>query len=177
MVTQESIEDCLVPFATEYLASEWMCRQSEITAELGAKSEAYESQLQQGAESYLKREEQNLRQQADDKLNAIKKELDKKLADEIVQLKNKVKTSLQSAREEEESQTLNLVARTLKATKPSPLNICKPKKMKKRKTNVLDDEAAVGVVCRLEHSQKEIVLQSVHGPVFILQSTIGHVVQ
>jgi hypothetical protein len=40
-----------------------------------------------------------------------------------------------------------------------------------------DDEAAVGVVRRLEHSQKEIVLQSVHGPVFILHSTIGHVVQ
>ena len=39
------------------------------------------------------------------------------------------------------------------------------------------DEAAVGVVRRLEHSQKEIVLQSVYGPVFILQITIGHVVQ
>ena len=39
------------------------------------------------------------------------------------------------------------------------------------------DEAAVGVMCRLEHSQKEIVLQSIHGPVFILQSTIGLVVQ
>jgi hypothetical protein len=39
------------------------------------------------------------------------------------------------------------------------------------------DEAAVGVMCRLEHTQRKIVLQSVHGPVFILQSTIGHVVQ
>ena len=39
------------------------------------------------------------------------------------------------------------------------------------------DEAAVGVVCRLEHSQRKIVLQSVHGPAFILQSTIGCVVQ
>ena len=39
------------------------------------------------------------------------------------------------------------------------------------------DEAAVGVVHRLEHSQKEIVLQSIHGPVFILQSTIGRMVQ
>ena len=39
------------------------------------------------------------------------------------------------------------------------------------------DEAAVGVMCRLEHSQKEIVLQSIHGPVFILQSTMGRVVQ
>ena len=40
----------------------------------------------------------------------------------------------------------------------------------------MSDEAAVGVVRRLEHSQKEIVLQSIHGPVFILQSTIGRVV-
>ena len=39
------------------------------------------------------------------------------------------------------------------------------------------DEAAVGVMCRLKHSQRKIVLQSIHGPVFILQSIIGCVVQ
>jgi hypothetical protein len=39
------------------------------------------------------------------------------------------------------------------------------------------DEAAAGVMCRLEHSQRKIVLQSIHGQVFILQSIIGHMVQ
>ena len=51
MITQESIEDCLIPYATEFLETAWMRRQSEITAELGAKSEAYETQLQQEAET------------------------------------------------------------------------------------------------------------------------------
>ena len=44
-------------------------------------------------------------------------------------------------------------------------------------SDISSNEAAVGVMHRLEHSQKEIVLQSIHDPVFILQSTIECMVQ
>lgn len=94
MVTQEAIEDCLVPHAMEYLKTEWMHRQSEITAELSAKSEAYENILKQDTETYFKHEELKLCQQADINLEAIKKELDEKLANEIAQLKHKTKITL-----------------------------------------------------------------------------------
>ena len=71
-------------------------------------------------------------------LQELKLELDNKLADEIIQLKNKVKLSLQTAKDEAEAHSLSLVIRTPKMAKPSPLNIKKPKRAKKKKTTILD---------------------------------------
>jgi hypothetical protein len=65
-------------------------------------------------------------------------ELDAKVVDELQQIKNQGKATIQLAREDEASHTLSLVICTPKANKPSPLNITKPKKLKKKKLTILD---------------------------------------
>ena len=138
MINHKSIEDCLDPYSTELLETDWMCHQSEIETELHAKSDAYEQQLRQDAEECIQLQEKTLWDEAECKLNAIKQELDSKLADEIAQLKNKTKLAIQTAKDNEETHTLNFMQCTPKALKASPLNIKKPKKVQKKKIEILN---------------------------------------
>jgi hypothetical protein len=108
MIHQESIKDCLVPYATELLKMTWMEKQMEITAKIHAKSDAFEAQLCQDTENHLHNEEKALHEAADAHLLDIKKELDMKLTDEIQQLKSKTKAAIQLAKDEESSHTISL---------------------------------------------------------------------
>ena len=81
MISQESIKDCLVPYATELLETTWMEKQSEIITEICAKSDAFKIQLHQDTENYLNNKEKALQEVADAQLLDIKKELDMKLTD------------------------------------------------------------------------------------------------
>ena len=140
MVTQEAIEDCIIPHGQELLAGAWMRRQTEIEQEIRQKSAEHEAELRHSAELYVSKVEQELRASTDKTIAELKAQLDEKLADEIAQLKNHAKATLQSAKEETASHSLTLAIRTPKAPKPSPLNITKPKKKKgkKKAINVLD---------------------------------------
>ena len=140
MVTQEAVEDCIIPHSQEFLESAWMKRQTEIEQEIRKRSSEHEAELRHSAELYAAKVEQDLRTSTENTIAALKAELDEKLANEIAQLKNHAKASLQAAKEEADSHSLTLAIRTTKAPKPSPLNITKPKKRKgkKKATNVLD---------------------------------------
>ena len=139
MVTQEAVEDCIVPHAQELLESEWMRRQMEIELEIRKRSSEHEAELRRSAEEYTAKVEQELRTSTERTINELKAQLDEKLADEITQMKNGAKATLQAAKDESDSHSLTLAIRTPKPTKPSPLNIKKPKKNKgKKKSNVLD---------------------------------------
>ena len=138
LVTQEAIEDCIVPHAKELLESEWMRHQMEIEQEIRTRSDQHEAELRHLAEAYAQCLEQELCDQAEQTIADLKAKLETKLADNITQLKNHVKVSLQAARDEAESHSLTLAVHTPKAAKPSPLSITCPKKTKKKKSAVLD---------------------------------------
>ena len=136
MINQETIEDCLIPHAQEILESEWMRHESDIKAKLHTKSEAYVAQLSAKAKAYFEIKKALL-DEADAQLHKFETELNTKTADERQHLKNKSKATIQLAKDEDDSQMLSLAIHTPKATKPSPLNISKLKK-KKKKVTILD---------------------------------------
>lgn len=138
MINQEVIEDCFIPHATELLETEWMHRQTEIQTEIWNKSNAYDAQLRSEVEAYFETHKKSLMDTTDKHLKDLELELDSKLADEIDQLKNKAKTSLLTTKEEADTHTLSLAIQTPKLAKPSPLNIKKLKKTRKKKFTVLD---------------------------------------
>ena len=140
MVTQETVEDCIIPHAQEFLEGAWMRRQTEIEHEIRKRSSEHETELRRSAEEYASKIEQELRASTDNTIAKLKAQLNDKLANEIEQLKNQAKVTLQAAKAESDSHALTLAIRTLKPPKPSPLNLMKPKKKKgkKKATNVLD---------------------------------------
>ena len=138
LVTQEAIEDCIVPHAKELLESEWMRCQTKIEQEIRTHSNQYEAELCHSAEAYAQHLEHELREQAEQTITDLKAKLEDKLADDITQLKNHAKVSLQAARDEAESHSLTLTVCMPKAAKPSPLSITHPKKTKKKKSAILD---------------------------------------
>lgn len=138
MINQETIEDILIPHATELLETDWMRHQTEIQSKIHKKSEAYNAQLRSEVETYFETHRKSLQDATDKCLQELELELDSKLSDEIVKLKNKTKTTLLAAKEEADMHSLSLAIWTPKMAKPSPLNIKKPKKTKKKKLTVLD---------------------------------------
>lgn len=94
MVTQEAIEDCIIPHAHELLEGEWMHKQTEIELEIRKCSDQHEAELRRSAEEYAQLLKQELWENAEKTIADIKAQLDKKLADEIIQLKNHAKVSL-----------------------------------------------------------------------------------
>lgn len=60
MVTQEAVEDCLIPHAQEILEGEWMHRQTDIELEIRKRSTAHEAELHRSAEEYATCIEQEL---------------------------------------------------------------------------------------------------------------------
>lgn len=133
MVAQEPIEDHLISQANKILENAWTKKQVQITAEIQSR----EHQLSINAEHHLETRKKAIQEEADAQLRKFKMDLDAKTADEIQQLKNKSKTIIQLMKDEDDSQMLSLAIQTPKATKPSPLNISKPKKRKKKVT-ILD---------------------------------------
>ena len=140
MVTQEAVEDCIIPHSNEVLEGAWMRHQTEIEQEIHRRSAKHEAELRRSAEEYTAKIERELQAAMDKTLNELKVQLDNKLADEITQLKNHAKATLHAAKEEADSHSLMLAIRTAKPSKPSPLNLKKPKKNKGKKkvTNILD---------------------------------------
>jgi hypothetical protein len=140
MVTQETVEDCIIPHGQEVLEGAWMRRQTEIEHEIRKRSSEYEAELRRSAEEHASKVEQELRISTDNAIAELKAQLDDKLANKIAQLKNHAKATIQAAKEESDSHSLTLAIRTSKAPKPSPLNIMKlkRKKGKKKVINVLD---------------------------------------
>jgi hypothetical protein len=108
MINQETIEDCLISHATEILETEWMCRQTNIKTQLQAKSEAYVAQLNEEAATYFETKKKALLDEANEHLHKFELDLDAKTADEIQQLKNKSRTTLQLAKDKSDSHTLSL---------------------------------------------------------------------
>ena len=137
MINQETVEDCLVPHTQEILEAEWLWKQTEIQTQLQAKSDQYQEQLTADMEVMIEAKKQTLQHAADEYLRNFERELDATTADDVQHIKNKSKSIIQQARDEEESWALQSVIRTPKASKPSPLNISKPKKKKKKHT-ILD---------------------------------------
>ena len=140
MVTQEAVEDCIIPHSQEILEGAWMRRQTEIELEIHKRSAEHESELRRSAEEYAMKVEQELQATTDKTIQEVKIDLDNKLADEIAKLKNHAKATLHAAKEEADSHSLTLAIRTVKQPKLSPLNLRKPKKTKGKKkgTNILD---------------------------------------
>lgn len=126
MVSAEPILDHLRPQAQEILENAWDEKRAFITEE-----------LQSRTTQFLETQTKALQEEAEEHVRKFKAELDAKTADEIQQLKNKSKTSIQTIKDEEDSRELSLAIRTPKAVKPSPLDISKPKRKKKRAT-ILD---------------------------------------
>ena len=137
MINQEMVEDCLVPHAQELLETEWLRQQAEICTELQAKSTKLMEELTADMEVAIEAKKTALQQVAEDYLRNFERDLDFSTANEIQRIKNKSKSIIQQANDNEESRTLHTVVRTPKAAKPSPLNISKPRK-KKKKIVVLD---------------------------------------
>ena len=137
MINQETIEDCLVPHAQEILETEWLQRQAEIQAQLHVKSTNLTEQLTADIEVMLEGKKQALNLAAEEYLRQFEQDLNASTADEIQRLKNKHKSAIQQAKDEDETRSLQSVIWTPKAAKPSPLNISKPKK-KKKKVTILD---------------------------------------
>ena len=137
MINQETVEDCLVPHAQELLEAEWLRKQTEIQTQLQAKSDQYQEQLTADMEVMIEAKKQSLQHAADEYLRNFKHDLDATTADDVQRIKNKSKSIIQQAKDEEELQALQSVIRTPKASKLSPLNISKPKKKKKKQT-ILD---------------------------------------
>ena len=115
-----------------------MHRQTEIQTKIQKKSEDYDAQLRSDVETYFETRKKSLLDAADKRLQDLELELDSKLVDEIVQLKNKAKTTLLAAKEEADAHSLSLAIQTPKMAKPSSLNIKKPKKTRKKKSTVLN---------------------------------------
>ena len=120
MVSQETVEDCLIPHGQEFLEGTWMRRQTEIEHEIHKRSSEHEAELRHSAEEYASKIEQELRASTDKTINELKAQLNDKLANEIAQLKNHAKATLQAAKEETDSHSLTLAIRTSKPPKPSP---------------------------------------------------------
>lgn len=137
MLNQETIEDCLIPHTQEILDSAWMQRQLDIKTDLQAKSEAYITQLNADTDAFLKTKKKALMDEAEAHLQNFELELNTKTEDEVQRLKNKYKTTIQTAKDDGETHALSLAICTPKAAKPSPLNISKPRK-KKKKVTILD---------------------------------------
>lgn len=137
-VMKEAMEDCMIPHARELLESEWTRRQTEIEQEIRDRSTKYDTKLRLLAETFIQQREQELRDSSDQRLSEIKAQLEDKLADDIAKLKNQMKASLQTAKDEAETRALTLAVRTPKAAKPSPLSLTRPKKAKKKKITILD---------------------------------------
>lgn len=137
MINQETVEDCLVPHAQEILESEWLKQETEIHRELETKAANLTEELTANIEVMMETRKQSLQQAAEDYLRKFQEETDASTADEIQRIKNKAKSLTQHAKDNEEARTLQSVVRTPKATKPSPLNITKPKR-KKKKVTILD---------------------------------------
>ena len=135
MVTQETVEDCIIPHGQEVLEGAWMRCQTEIEHEIRKRSSEHEAELRRSAEVYALKVEQELRASTDNTIAELKAQLDDKLANEIAQLKNHAKATLQAAKEESDSHSLTLAIWTSKPLKPSPLNITKPKKKKGKKSH------------------------------------------
>ena len=138
MINQETVEDIFIPHAQELLETDWLRRQTEIRAELQAKSTALMTELTADMEVAIEARKAALQQAAEDHLRNFERELDSSTADEIQRIKNKSKSIIQQTNDDEESRTLHTVVWTPKAVKPSPLNISKPKKKKTKKIAVLD---------------------------------------
>ena len=137
MVAQEPIEDFVSPQVEEILHNAWTKKQAELNAKLEAKTTEYLTQLHTESEEFLAAKKQTLIDEAETSLQKFELELKAKTEDEIQRLKSKYKTTMQTAKDDNEARSLSLAIRTPKATKPSPLNITKPKK-KKKKVTVLD---------------------------------------
>ena len=137
MINQETVEDCLVPHAQEILESQWLQRQSDIQHNLESKSTHLIEELTANMEVMIENKKQALQQAAEEYLHKFEQELNASTADEIERLKNKAKSTIQQTKDEDEQRTLQSIVRTAKASKPSPLNISKPKR-KKKKIAILD---------------------------------------
>jgi hypothetical protein len=137
MINQETIEDCLVPHAQEILEAEWLQRQAAIQAQLQEKTTNLTEQLNADLEVMLENKKRTLNLAAEEYLRNFEQDLNASTADEIQRLKNKHKSVTQQAKDEDEARSLQSVIRTPKAAKPSPLNISKPKR-KKKKVTILD---------------------------------------
>ena len=137
MVAQEPIEDFVSPQVEEILHNAWAKKQAEMNTEIKAKTTAYLNQLHTDSEEFLAAKKQILIADAETSLQKFELELKAKTEDEIQRLKSKYKTTIQTAKDDNEAHSLSLAIRTPKAAKPSPLNITKPKK-KKKKVTVLD---------------------------------------
>lgn len=133
MVMAEPIKDHLTPQAQEILDLAWSEKRALITEEVESRS----AQLTADSDAALETRKALLQAEANKCLQQFQTELDAKIADEIQQIKNKSKLTLQCTKEEEEeSRSLSLAIRTPKLAKPSPLNITKPKR--KKKVTILD---------------------------------------
>ena len=138
MVAEEPTEDHAVPMAEEILHNAWIKKKAEIDAAIHTRTTELVAQLNEEADAFLTARKFALEEDARAKLTTFETELNDRVADERQQLKNKYKATIQLAREEEESRVLSLAVRTPKATKPSPLNVTRPKKPKKKKVTILD---------------------------------------
>lgn len=122
-VNNEVIEDVIDPHATELFHVTWLARQSGIQANINEENAKLE---------------QSLGFEAENKLEILSREINDKLADDVMKLRNAAKANIQTVKDELETHELSSVTRTAKPPKPSPLNITNSKKLKRKKCNVLD---------------------------------------
>lgn len=150
MVNAKIISDVFDPQAHELLENTWAQHRQEIhdtfqsrygthESDLGKEYVQHQETAQLDVESALETAITELQVDADRCLAEAKSRIDTDLADNITKLKNESCAALQLLQSELPSRDLSLVACTSKPTKPSPLNITKPKKAKKpRKHHILD---------------------------------------
>ena len=126
-----------MPHAQEILETQWLQRQSNIHHQLEARSTSLTEELTANMEVTIEGKKQALQQAAEEYLRNFEAELNASTTDEVERIKNKAKSIVQQAKDEDEQRILQSVVRTSKATKPSPLNISKLRKKKKKHT-ILD---------------------------------------